>query len=185
MNRSFELRQAKVVGRGRTRKIARIDVDGDAVDGHYQIDVNGLSAEQIARAVRTTHEHHDKRAARVDSFRRNVQGTQFTVAGQRYRIVDCTIFYHPDGRFRHVLMNVRVQVGDAWQQADNFPAKLTFTTIDDVPSDEELKRIARERVPKVATDATDETAAIEAAVLAELPAEMKGKRGRVGKKVRP
>lgn len=178
MNRSFELKSAKVVGRQRSAKVAHVHVEGGAVDGHYCIDANGLNAAEIAQRVRITHEHHDKRAARVDGFRQNVQGEQFTVAGLTYRIVDCTIFYHPDGRFRHVLMNVRVLIDDAWQQADNFPARLTYRTIDDVPDDEELKAIARERVSKIAHS---EAADIEADVLASLPDEMKKARKQPGR----
>jgi hypothetical protein len=145
-------RELKLKGRS-----ARLSFKGGKWDGHYRVPTKGRSAKQIAAAILKLDEHHAAKAARLERFSA-LWGTVLDVHGVAYRWQDCTI------RERGTDVELFVCVTALKNKTK---LRFIYPSIADVPSDEEIADLVRDRIiAKVAAQVAEEEK--NAAVLALL-----------------
>jgi hypothetical protein len=116
--------------------------------GHHstqQLDTHGMNEEQVVDAIEELRQWHERWAARQRGFR-VVVGMEIAFGNDTYRIVDCTV--PPDRPYDDVylVLGVRQVVGLTLSKLRGWPISLHYSSIDDVPSNQEIVRIVSARL---------------------------------------
>lgn len=100
----------------------------------YAFDTHGMTSSQVAARASAIEEYHDAKAARLTGFR-SVQGIEFLVNGDTFRVVDCTIL---DAGVTLYLDARRIAEDGAAQNVRGFPVRRSYHDIAAVPPNEEI-----------------------------------------------
>lgn len=146
---------------------ARVIVEHSGWSAPYEFDTHGLDEEATAAKVQAIETHHEKRAARLTGFL-SIRGREYTRGTDLLRVVDCTLddFGRPDGIVL-LYIDVRRIVNDAMRPVLGFPIKRRYTSVNDVPTDQEIVQMIEAELPEpedVQTKHADFTKKVEALV---------------------
>lgn len=111
-----------------------------AWDGHYKFSTKGKTELEIIAEINRIEIHHEKKSARMTAFQPLI-GEYVEIAGQLYLWTDCAI------RERGTNVELYASVWDPWGKRPKcMPLRIVYATIDDVPANEEIEQMVRERI---------------------------------------
>lgn len=112
-------------------------------DGHYKLSTKNRDENEILAEINRLEMHHEKKSARMTGFQPLI-GEYMEIAGDMYLWTDCAI------RERGPNVELYVSVWDPWgKRAKGMPLRLVYPTVDDVPTNEEIEQLIRERIASV------------------------------------
>lgn len=109
-------------------------------NGHYKLSTKNRSENDILAEINRLELHHEKKSARMTGFQPLI-GEYLEIAGELYLWTDCAI------RERGPNVELYASVWDPWgRRAKGMPLRIVYPTVDDVPSNEEIEQLIRERI---------------------------------------
>jgi hypothetical protein len=118
--------------------------DGD-LHSTQEFDTHGMNEEEVVDAIEDLRQWHERWAARQRSFG-SVVGTEITIDSETYRIVDCTVPSDRPYDDVYLVLGIRRVVGSTLSKLPGWPYSLHYSSIGDVPSNQEIVALVSARL---------------------------------------